>query len=527
MRINFLRLHLLKTNAMKTLFTILLLSVSAFLASQSLTIQRVYNTGSVTAGGININTVAYGNRLFTIHSEGVSVSAQKSDFDGVPVLKRHYSGISGFQVSQKIILNTWNGMICITACRTVINGTTTATWPFLMLIDTVNLNPMITLDYPVAGFNSIRINDAIVLNNGYLLMAGRAANTGTNAVQYGFFQQVNLSANGNTAGTATLSVAQSTMGEVSSLSQISGSSVIYAFNVSTGVTTSHYLGKLQRTNSSIAVLSAYNVGGTTDIGVTAYGNPKRVLFYNGNAACKVDTNLSLLVAPSPPVTGVQFSANTSLLKALNGKIYRTIPANKQMDVADTTLLTVTSTSYPFGSPASQFGKALTRNAFGSPFVYFSEGQTTANFYMIKPQPNGQSICASTFTATLTPFNLSAIPDNPFFGSVPATFVFQNPIAQPAQVQHTLSCFTSGLSSPENAEEKPKVTRIEDGQYNIGLESGIKQLQIYDVNGRIVFNEVYADTLQEIKVDVSPYTSGIYILRVQSDSGKASTLKLIN
>lgn len=510
---------------MKTLFTILLLSVSAFVASQSLTIQRAYSTGTVAAGGININSIAYGNRLFTLHTEGLSISAQKSDFDGVPVLKRHYSGIGGFQLSQKIVLNTWNGMICVTACRTVANGTTTSTWPFLMLIDTVNLNPMITLDYPVSGFNTIRVNDAIVLNNGYLIMAGAATNTGSSSPQYGFFQQVNLAANGSPAGSATLSVAQSTLGEVSSLSPISNSSVIYAFNVSTGSVSPHYIGKLQRTTSALAILSAYNVGGATEVGVANYGNPKRFLFYNANLVCKVDTNLSSLVAPAPPVTGAQFGVNANLIKVLNGKIYRTVTANKQMDVADTSLVTVTSTSYPFGTPAAQFGKAVTRNTLGSPFIYFSEGQTTSNFYMIKTQPNGQSICGSTFIATLTPSNLSAVPDNPFFGSVPVTFVFQNPVAQQAQVQHTLSCFTSGISSHEK-DTDVRMFRMEDGKYQIRSEAGVKQIHLYDISGRVVFSEFYAAPSEQIQVDLSSFPGAIFVLRLQDGSGSESALKLV-
>jgi hypothetical protein len=493
--------------------------VSTIARAQISTLAKSYYTGTVTPGGKIIRAVSIGNRIFTANTESNSLYVQKSDLDGVPVMQRHYNNYSLSLSNQDFDINTLNGIIYISGSRLVTTGTVSATRPFLVALDTTNLNPIYTWDYIVTGFNLIRINDSKIMNNNFLVLAGEAANTGTNPASCGILLNINLNANGNvSANSTTLVVPGSTVNAITSITEISSKTIVYTMSNISGTS----FGAISKSALGFTVNSAYTTA-VPGLQVMTYGNAKKVLFYNTTGAYKIDTTFSGLVTwfgltlPTANVT-----------KFMGGNIYRSNPAAKTLYVCDTTLNTITTNTYgvTFAGALSsvQVGQDFTRSNQGSVYLYSSENQTTNYYFMIKAQPFGQMTCAQTQTINSTTTLINGGLQTYSTGIVGTTFNGSNPVAIPAASAYTNVCTTTGLT--EGSKDLAfKLVRLDNGVYKMVTSSEIIYAAIYDLAGRKL--DVITNQAEELSIDLTGLRTGIYILKVKDANGSERRMKLTN
>lgn len=57
-----------------------------------------------------------------------------------------------------------------------------------------------------------------------------------------------------------------------------------------------------------------------------------------------------------------------------------------------------------------------------------------------------------------------------------------------------------------------------GLINISSDSLISEIQIFDINGRILQNKIIENAKVET-IDLSPFAAGVYLIEVQIDLGK--------
>lgn len=476
--------------------------------SQTGTFAKTYGVSNITPGGILVKSIIYGNSLFSVYNEaGLGLMVQKNDLNGVPVLKRAINGVFP-SPSTSFYLNTSGGNLYISGSKTA-----SAVAAFVIKIDTATCNYIYSNQYTLPTLNMFRVYDSKILNNGELLLAGSATNSGSMTVEYGILMTV-MTTSGSAMVTRTVTVNSSTNTVIGSITQISNSSVLFVANTN-GVPN---ICKAIGISGNFSVVSAY-AGIPGALKISAFGNAKKFLAMNSTHIYKVDTNMALMISPQPGVN----LAGSATPYYLDNKIYRLYGGTK-VDIIDTGFVLIGSNNYTSAITSTlQYAQGIIKNN-NNLFINYSASSTSDNFCLLKTALNGTMNCSTTETN-----NPVSSPING--GSVTITSGFDNPMSIPTSpnsptmtVTYTNSCLNTGVEEVFN---KNKIKTIyTEGYYILTSDKNFSTFQLIDLTGRMIRNEKMSGNNDRITIQMNTLPDGIYIARIMDVDQNEYTIKLI-
>jgi hypothetical protein len=500
---------------MKKLFFYLSVFICTLSHAQTATLAKTYSV-SFSPGGIPINATVYGNRLFTVYSDPMGITIQKNDLNGTPVLTKAYQNL-GLSGNGLPIINSYNGKIYFTGNRSISSGTSTIQVPYVAQIDTATLNFDFLAFYPSSlPYTRTEVNDAKIMNNGYLMIGGYVTNFGAPSPTYGFLLSVNLSANASPISSQTLSINNGTFTTINSLVENSNGTLLYSANSTNGAC----VGKALKSNSTLFFSSAHFTGFNLH-SLAKYGNPKRFLFYTNDKVYKIDTNLASLPNFTSSIGYSLTPANATTF--LNNKLYR-FTSNTIMQVVDTTFNSANATSYDYAAttpslPSLYIPSGTICGNTNNVFMHFAQNQSSSSFFMIKATANGQLNCATVVSASISPFtflNGTTIP----FNSGPYTTAQQNisPTGSIVTVQHNTSCSILGINA-QRLSETMVIKTIDKGIYILENEQFISRIALFDVSGRLVKTIDTDINTTSAVLNLSELPLGLYVVKFVSSEGE--------
>jgi hypothetical protein len=495
---------------MKKLLSIAFLLGAFAASSQTATLAKTYSVQNLTPGGKTVRSIVYGNCLYNVYTEGnVGLSVQKNDLNGVPVTKTRFANIF-LNTQNGFFLNTYNGDLYISGAKT---GTAAST-PFLIKIDTASCNFVYLAEYPVSNYNNVKVTDSKILSNGNVVFAGSVSNTGTVATEHGIIFGANLATNGTLAHTSTLAIGGNTNTIITSITEISNSTVIFAAT-SLG---QPYLGRALKTATNLTITGAYatSSGGGK---VAAFGNQKKFLAYNATHVYKVDTNLTILSLPHP---GVNLGLSALSTHYLDNKVYRILSGSK-LEIVDTAFTSVSNTYSSIVSAPASFAQSVAKNSTNL-FINYSDMQTTFNFYLIKTNLAGQMNCSmqQTTNPVTTATNGGSV--TIVTGSIVASTVPTTPTSPTASVTYVNSCSTVGIK--EAGMEKKLLIANNNGVYTIEAPNAIAFVEIFDISGKLI-QRTAPGPVTSVSVDMTVFAKSIYIVKLSDIVGGEYKAKLVN
>lgn len=497
---------------MKKILLSFLSIISLSALSQTATLARTYSLTNMVPAGITVKSIVYGNSLFYVYSEGgpTGLTVQKNNLDGVPSLKRSIQGLVP-QASNAFFVNATQGKLYISGHRT----TSTTVQPFIVRIDTALCIPDFIKDYNVTGYTMVRINDAEITSDSNLVLAGSASNTGSMSIERAFVLGTKLSTNCSPVYSNTMTVMANSVTSINSIKEISAATLLYSAQSGTAT----YLGRISKTANSLTFPSgSYSIsigGGSID----TYSNLKKVLVHNSNSILKVDTNLTL-------ISGSQSAAivsNALYSFYLDNKIYR--PSNvAKMEIIDTNFTGISNTYSTIVPAGASFASAVTKNA-NNVFITYSEWATTAAFHTIKTNTLGTMNCSSQLSVNITPTTVTGSIINIVSSSVVTTPTAVALVSSVTAVSHTLLCSTVGMG--ENSDQFIARLRSNEGVYNVVTSQNIANIQVFDINGRLILNQKYDGNSNMAEIDLRKFEHSVYIGRILDVDGREMKVKLLN
>ncbi|MBK9284165.1 MAG: T9SS type A sorting domain-containing protein [Sphingobacteriaceae bacterium] len=486
---------------MKKLIILLFISISTLLNAQTSTFVKTYSVQNLTPAGFHPKTIIYGNSQFIVHAEGSgSLSIQKNNLNGIPVTKRSYANYS-ILGNPSYYLETLNGTLLISGSKTTSLGTV----PFILRLDTTNCNSILAADYIIAGYNSIRINDAKVLNNGNLILVGGASNTGTSTAQDGFVLAINIPANGSPLYSHTLTVNSSTNTSLISIQEISNSSFMF----SASGNGSPYLGKALKTTSTFSTINAYgcSIGASR---LNSYTNAKKVFAHTNDLIFKLDTNLAQLSLSAQ--MGINMPACLGT-KYANNKIYRMLTGNV-VHIVDTAYAVIANT-YSSVIASSLTPKDVVSDA-NNIYVTFGSNSTSNRHDLLKASLTGTMNCSSQVIPNPVTNGTNGGSVTATSAPVPFNLLFNNPVSPTISVTYTDVCNSVGIN--EIIKNNSLRLTSNNGIYHIAIANEIENIQLFDLGGKLIANFTFNSNSNQERINLNDLTTGIYIIKI-TDSNK--------
>lgn len=156
-----------------------------------------------------------------------------------------------------------------------------------------------------------------------------------------------------------------------------------------------------------------------------------------------------------------------------------------------------------------------------------------NAYSIISKSNNFGVLNCTNTTTLPSFANLALVDSlvaPITQTVFSFFVYSNitiPTYSSSVYSNTLSCISVGLNGL-NKQAKEVFTLGQLGSSDYLVSSGIttlKTVKVFDITGNLIINMQDINS-SKIKIDLSNYANGIYILKATSTENLEKVFKVL-
>lgn len=498
----------------KTFFVIFTLFTLQFFSQN---VALTYSVSSASGVSQDLFNLPLGNSLFyAYYSQGLVL--QKNDLNGVPVLIKKFPSSN---ISLRNMISN-NGFLYLIGTSAT-GGTNSVSIPTIFIVDTINFNLQYTTTYNFSFPNIawVNINDAKFLNSGNILMVG-SINSYSTSSTVAWAMEVNPNANGIVVNTNTLTVGTSTANSFNSFSEISNSSIIFSGNYSNPY---GFLAKASRSGGILTFNTLYetSIGGGV---INSFSNPKKLListYLNGGSdfIMKVDTNLSLLSSISQAgiirIGGNFYGSNQ--IKVANNKLYR-LNSSKVLDILDTSLVSVSTKSYTSVDP--MFFNSLN---FNNSNVFMLGSTMYDIFALVKTDLSGSISCSNTlpFTNSVMQTNGGSTPFNS--GVLLATQNSTSPSSQTATIIYTVTCGNI-TSLKENEDSGNQLLTFFNNEIIIKSNLAVETVDLFDLTGKLIRHFSYSNNETELKIKLTDFSTGMYILKTKDNSSAEHIHKLL-
>ncbi|MDX2173487.1 MAG: T9SS type A sorting domain-containing protein [Bacteroidota bacterium] len=321
---------------------------------------------------------------------------------------------------------------------------------YMVRRDTTNMN--ITLSHAFFyGSNWLKINDAMVLQNGNaLIVGGVVLSPGSDTL--GFFLRVNP-ANNSVIAQGTVAVNTSTNTQLLSATELNNGNLYITGK--TGVTS--FIGKMNTniTNPQIIAARLFNQAN----GKIRLFNASKLICFNSKTFTKIDTNLTLLPAAN------SFNINSigqSRSFYMNNRMYSVGIYRNELSIIDSNLVTVTSNTFSmpgtfFEPDLATIGNGIFISSLDTAYsVYVNPSNFHRKVNILKLKNNGLSSCSSPLNYTLSNVSVSTptlitVNSGTFVNLTSFTI---NPNGVPNTISHSLTCSSSPPPAPVNTTPPP-------------------------------------------------------------------------
>lgn len=401
---------------------------------------------TVSAGTVELAAAAhvYNNRLYTTAYHGNFFLIQKNSLNSTPVLAKAISGLvsDGMDPSKPQLVSGSSGLY-------MAGRLNFGAHLYLIKLDTTSLNSVFTRTYSVGSYTQHMIHQVGILNSGNILIVGSAGNS--NASEVGFVLNINPASNGAVVYSSTLTVGTSTVNGVYSFAEISNSTVLFSAQAANG---SAMIKAIKVGNAFNFIPSSSNNISAGAFRLYKFGNPKKIIAANIGSICKIDTNLNI-IASTPIANQVsRIGTWTGDVYHANGRTYHYNWGNNNLEVFDTSLVSVASKTIAYNAMLTKNVTASGNNMY---LIQTLASPVAGRYIVLKTDLDALNyLCFQNFTVPKTFVNLASFSITLNTTTVNCNLGFENPIFQPLTVTSSQTCINNCAAPGAPSNNTPSV-----------------------------------------------------------------------